>query len=648
MKISSQLKLVQDAFAGFYSCGLTMLESDTMKRFEGNECESREISLVTGFEDFRLERVSDNGLKLVTDCKQDSKTGVMFVETSIENNGKEPQTMEMLSSFVLSEIEGDKLHRFVSFWSAEGRHKIDNLADLGLEHSWNNMAFRVEKFGTVGSMPVRKFFPFVCIEDSKTGTFTAISLYTPSSWQIEVVIRHDDRVTLSGGIADRDFGHWTKTLKPGEKYLAPKAAVSVGTSLEEVCDKLVKAQKPDISPIDNHMGITYNEYCTTWGNPTEDKLKNIADHMAGHKVQYLVIDSGWYGTEEGYWFDYTGEWKINKYRFPNGLKPVADYIRSKGMIPGIWFEFEVVSRLCKLFNNADYLLKKDGYILNVGGRQYLDMEKENVKEYLYNSVIKTLKDAGFGYIKVDYNDTLGIGCDGPEGIGENLRQKLLATQEFFKKLREEIPDLVIENCSSGGHRLEPSMMELSSMASFSDAHEIVSLPIIAANLHYLTRPDQTQIWAVLRANDSPSRIYYSMAATFLGRVGMSGDIYDLSKDQWKMVDDAINLYENTADIIRDGFTYVNICDAKLYNDPQGGQLVLRKLTADEYEGENITGTTDCKKKNKTLGVYHRFANSVSLKEFIHNHGINLSLSNKVAEYGSSTEDFSACVFVIEE
>ena len=82
-----------------------------------------------------------------------------------------------------------------------------------------------------------------------------------------------------------------------------------------------------------------------------------------------------------------------------------------------------------------------------------------------------------------------MGCDGAESMGEALRRKVYASQKFFEKIREEIPGIVIENCSSGGHRLEPSMMQLCSQASFSDAHEIKSIPLIAANVQRVIRPE---------------------------------------------------------------------------------------------------------------------------------------------------------------
>ena len=618
LKSLAQCKFTGDEYCGFYSCGLTMLDNSSMRRFN-NTYESGSKTTLT----------SDDGLKLTVSYDKSPYSDATEIVTSFENGSGAPVTLEMLTSFLLPEVKADKIHRILSFWSAEGRVKTDDLAELNMEHSWNNMAFRVEKFGNIGSMPVRKYFPFVALEDSKAHSFTAVQLYSPASWQIELTVRAGDVVRLSGGIADRDFGQWTKTVKPGESFVAPKAVVATGSSLEEVCDKLVKAQHPDISPVDNKMGITFNEYCATWGNPTIDNLKRLADKIAGKGIQFLVMDSGWY-SNCGNWWEYRGDWSINRERFPNGLKELTDYIREKGMIPGIWFEFEVASPKSGVYEIPDHFVKKDGLPLTIGGARFWDMEDPYVDAYLDRNVIGNLKDNGFGYIKVDYNDTMGIGCDGPEGPGENLRKKVLATQEYFKKMRRELPDLVIENCSSGGHRLEPSFMELASQASFSDAHEISSLPLIAANLHRVIRPEQSQIWAVMRATDSDSRIFYSICATFLGRMGLSGDVYDLSDHQWGLLDGGIDFYREAAPIIKDGYTFFNCADTKSYNNPTGSQLVLRVF------------------EDKVLCVYHRFAGSEDIETFAGKYGINIFSHNPLRRYGRAQEDFSAEAYIFEK
>ncbi|MFD2728398.1 glycoside hydrolase family 36 protein [Enterococcus camelliae] len=229
-------------------------------------------------------------------------------------------------------------------------------------------------------------------------------------------------------------------------------------------------------------------------------------------------------------------------------------MKKNGMIPGIWFEFETVGEDSIAFSYVDHLLKKDGFPLTIGKRRFWDMNDPWVIDYLEKKIIDFLQKYVFGYLKIDYNETIGIGADGAESYGEKLRQQLAGTQTFIQKIKNRLPDLIIESCSSGGHRLEPSMMSLSDLSSFSDAHEADSIPIIAANLHHLLLPRQSLIWAVLRENDSQQRLYYSLISTFLGRMCLSGDIEKLSDVQWKIVDQAIQFYKSIVPIIKYGIT----------------------------------------------------------------------------------------------
>jgi alpha-galactosidase len=123
---------------------------------------------------------------------------------------------------------------------------------------------------------------------------------------------------------------------------------------------------------------------------------------------------------------------------------------------------------------------------------------------------------------------------------------------LVERMRERQPDLVIENCASDGHCLAPSMLARTAMSSFSDAHEVVEIPIIAANLHRLMLLRQLQIWAVLKTSASARRLVYSLAATFLGRMCLSGDVDRLSVAQWDMLRRAEALYGQVAPIIKHG------------------------------------------------------------------------------------------------
>jgi alpha-galactosidase len=257
------------------------------------------------------------------------------------------------------------------------------------------------------------------------------------------------------------------------------------------------------------------------------------------------------------------------------LGPVAAHIRERGLVPGLWFEWEVANRGSVSYDRENLHLRRNGVVVQVGNRHFLDLRKPDVVEHLLQKLVARLRDDEMGYLKVDYNDTLPSGVDGAESPGEGLRQHLEAVQAFMRRLREEIPGLVIENCASGGHRLEPSFMALCAMGSFSDAHETVSIPIIAANLHRLILPRQSQIWCVLHATDSLQRMRYGLTATLLGRMALSGDFHALDTAQLDEVKRAQRFYAAVAPIIRDGRSRIVRDMGLSWNEPRGWQAVVR-------------------------------------------------------------------------
>lgn len=453
------------------------------------------------------------------------------------------------------------------------------LEDLQLEPAWDPHAVRCEKFGQVGSMPVNKFFPFAAVEDQEHHVFWGAQLAHPASWQIELY-RKDDALALSGGLADRDFGHWMKGLEPREGFTSPEAIVSVAhtDSIDIFTGRLTQAALEGLEYVpeaEKQLPIIFNEYCTTWGNPSHGNICKILDAIKGKGFQYFVIDCGWYKEEGVPWDISMGDYEVSESLFPQGLDKTVEKIRESGMIPGIWFEVENVGKASRAYQMEEHLLQKDGRTLTSYFRRFWNMRDSWVEEYLSKKVIGTLQKYGFGYMKVDYNETIGIGCDGAESLGEGLRQNMEASKAFFEKVKREVPGIVLENCASGGHRLEPGFMSQMSMASFSDAHECGEIPIIAANLHRVIHPAQSQIWAVIRQNDSLQRIAYSMANTFLGRMCISGDVANLTKKQWDILENGIHFYRKIVPIIKNGQSFRYGTKEKSMRHPEGWQALLR-------------------------------------------------------------------------
>jgi len=519
---------------------------------------------------------SDNGLVARHVVKFTQGSRGVRVHTEVLNEGKEPVMIEALSSVNITgitpytdDVARDRivLHRYRSRWSAEGRHETRTIEELLLEPSWANFGFRCEKFGCLGSMPIRGFFPFAAIEDVGANVMWAISLACSSSWQFEIT-RSDSNLNLTCGLADFEFGHWRKELRPGEVFTSPEAYItavaggltdvgSVETKLiDKACDRLLDVQR---SKLLSHQRVSelpaiFNEYCTTWGEPSEQRIKELLSVIKGSDFKYFVIDAGWYADEITGWQDNMGDWNVAKDLFPNGMKPVVEMINQAGMEAGIWFELETVGKDSNMVDDTPHLLTRDGKVVISGTRRFWDMRQTWVEEYLTEKVIDFLNDNGFKYIKIDYNDTIGMGCDGAESYGEGLRQCVEATKSFFRKIRKCVPDIAIEICSSGGHRLEPSFMELGDFLSFSDAHEEREIPVIAADLQNLILAQKSQIWAVLRKDDEPKRIAYSVCAGMYGVLCISGDVEGLSKEKWKLAIDGVSFYKKVSPIIVSGIT----------------------------------------------------------------------------------------------
>lgn len=534
-----QLKCAEDDAPAFFSGGRTMRNSLGTRalryREQTVERTGEGVNIVTTLEDAR-------SLRAVHTLRLFENSPAAEVSVTVRNIGGSPVTLEMLSSFTLGSLspfaeglapETLTIHRLRSTWSGEGRLVSEPAEDLQLEPSWKQYSANSLRFGSVGSFPVRGYVPFCAVEDTAHGV----------TW-----------------------------------------AAATTQALTADIRRHVK-----IPAADADMPVIFNEFCTTWGVPTEETVLRQVEFLKGRGVGTYVIDAGWYDDAATESASRLGSWQVSRKAFPHGLCPVVDAIHDAGMKAGIWFEFEVVGRddaVC--FQKLDWLLHRDGRPITAGDRRFWDMRKPEVQEYLAEKVIAFLRDNRFDYMKVDYNETIGIGCDGAESLGEGLRQQIGATQAFFARIQRKLPELVIELCSSGGHRQVHSFLNLCPMASFSDAHECDEIPIIAANMHRILLPRQSQIWAVVHPEHTLQKLYYQICSGLLGRLCYSGDIFALREEQWQVMQAGCDFYARAAPVIAEGFIKRYGPKIASYRYPRGWQAVVRRG------------------KNQTLTVLHTF------------------------------------------
>ena len=596
-----QIKLADSPEPGMHQAGRSLRGSVDLAAlaFENQEC----IVEADGSTTVVTRCAHPKGFRLLHVLRWCPGDPFFQVHTEFVNCGNQPLTLEYFPSFSLGGVtpfhpgeapERLFLHRFRATWSAEGRHERIPLESLSLERSWIGLSRRTERFGQAGSLPVRGFFPWAALEDSGVGVLWGVQLPAPASWHLEVA-RCKDRVTLSGGLPSRDFGEWWLTVQPGGAVASPPVFLAcVEGDVDDLCHALTRAQVPSAQcqpASEQDLPFVFNEWCSSWGEPTHEYLVETARRLAQTRTRILVIDDGWAEKPPGQDIQFNGDWVVDRRKFPDGLKATADAIRAHGLIPGLWFELECVTQGTKAFEAADRLLARGGRVIQVGSRRFWNFRDPLTLELLAEKVIARLRDDGFGYLKIDYNETLPSGVDGAASPGEGLLRHIAAVQSFLERIRREIPGIVIENCSSGGHRLEPSFQAICAMGCFSDSHETVSIPIIAANLHRLILPRQSQVWCVLHAHDSLQRLRYGLAATFLGRMALSGDLKDLHPWQLAEIVAAQDFLAGSAEIIRDGRSRLHRHMGQSWNEPHGWQAVVR-----------ATG-------REALVVVHTFANA---------------------------------------
>ena len=557
-----QISLEGDGYLRDFSAGKTHRNQDTSFSF--------------GLPKFTY-LIDDEKITLQAECR--SKTGlraiqyyekkkginafVTYCEVINESGGK--ITIESAPSFNITRISPFErynqdahitLYRMRSNWSGEGTLESREISEFALEDSWGGVGSRMEKIGQRGSMPANGWLPWVAVEDNKNDCTWAVQLEAPGSWQIEVANVWGG-ITICGGLADYTYGHWNKTLDEGERFITHKAYVTVCSGgVEKAARNLIRCAELNDRKIDSDfdLPIIYNEYCYTWGQPTQEKIDGLLPLCKDMGIDYFVLDAGWY-REEGKSWESLGDWKINSEYFPEGLKGYVRACEQAGLGAGIWFEFESVSNDSRVAKeHPDWLLTYKGKVICHQGRCMLDFRKKEVIEHLRKKVIGQIKEAGIRYLKVDYNESIGIGVDGAESLGEGLREHMECVIAFFRELIRELPELIVEICSSGGMRHEPIFLSLGSMCSFSDAHECPEGAVIASNLHRFIPPRKLQIWATIRDEYGEPDTYFTLAKSMLGRMCISGNLLTKTENILSIIKKSIQFYQKIKDIIRDGET----------------------------------------------------------------------------------------------
>lgn len=529
---------------------------------------------------------SDQIGRLITVTQYDEPTGVETVTvfrfftgiptvrtwTVITNKGSEPQTLEYISTFKLSGIEkegilpqDDKITVGVchNSWQREVQWQTYDLPQLGLAQSIENGRQRSSKaFGVTnaGNWSSKSYVPMGYIENRETQSALIFQIEHNGSWHWEIG-DHEGHLYLQLSGPSELESHWWKVLGTGESFetvpaeiCAVKAAdgfTAFDNALAALtrCRRAVRRRNND----NERLPVIFNDYMNClWGDPTAEKEYPLIDAAAETGCEYFCIDAGWYA--DGFWWDEVGEWQVSEKRFPDGLKPIADYIRSKGMIPGVWLELEVMGIKCPLAEEA----LRDGHIFMRHGkpvydrsRYQLDFRDPWVIAHADRVIDRLVNEYGIGYIKMDYNIEPGIGTElNADSPGDGLLGHERAYLAWLDSVFVRYPKLVIENCSSGGLRMDGALLSRCSIQSTSDQEDYRKYCTIAANSPIAVCPEQSAVWSYPLSDGDREETVFNMINAMLLRIHQSGHLANIDTQRRSLVKEALSVYRKIRKDIR--------------------------------------------------------------------------------------------------
>ena len=179
--------------------------------------------------------------------------------------------------------------------------------------------------------------------------------------------------------------------------------------------------------------------------------------------EYIWMDAGWYGGDEvgaspdeyeGDWYRHTGDWRTNA-AHPDGLLDVARAIHDAGMKFLLWFEPErVLSDVPIAKEHPEYLIKSpyDGDMNNL-----LDLGRDDAWQYCFDTISSHIERLGLDCYRQDFNfEPLGFwrSKDEPDRRGITEIKHINGLYRLWDALLERFPHLIIDNCASGGRRID--------------------------------------------------------------------------------------------------------------------------------------------------------------------------------------------------
>lgn len=304
--------------------------------------------------------------------------------------------------------------------------------------------------------------PFFIIRNEATGELAIGELGWSGNWSIECTCE-EDQATGAAWLA------W----RAGPQAPAPMRVLAVGETvatptmhlgyLHGDLDDAVQAMHAHVrssvilpQPEGRADRVVYNHWSYARHELSEPVLLHEIDVAHAVGAELFIVDAGWFGHSGSNWVTTVGDWEAGD-RLPNGLEPIFGHARARGLLYGLWMDAERIgpeSRIAR--EHPDWLLQRDG--MPVGSA--LDLLNSAAAAWLEGEINRLVDRYDLDLFRLDYNTDVGEGGYRMHaGYYENsLWRHYEVLYGIFDRLHARRPDLLLENCASGGGRTDLGLL----------------------------------------------------------------------------------------------------------------------------------------------------------------------------------------------
>lgn len=375
------------------------------------------------------------------------------------NPGATPRQISRIDSLTLDLPSGDyAIQSFTSDWGLEFEPQALALTEPVILES---RAGRSSK----GHLPW-----FALVRDGGSILGGAVA------WSGNWVVRLEPNaagVTLSGGLHDWKFA---VELAPGATISSPPfvVALAAGQVLDAVASQYAQVGRRywyPHNPLADQLPVEWNHWWSYEDKDLDEAVfRRNVDVAATLGIEVCTLDAGWFGPSDAatHWYEQRGDWDlVNTQRFPSGLRALSDYVHERGMAFGLWCEIEAIGAQAQLAADQPELVAlRDGTPLG-----YVCLGSAAGWNWALATLERIITEYRCDWIKLDFNLDPGTGCnrtDHGHGAGDGLFAHYNGYYALLAELRKRHPHVVLENCSSGGLRIDLGIARQTHMAFLSD------------------------------------------------------------------------------------------------------------------------------------------------------------------------------------